>query len=341
VTRRRGSGNRPKPMLGIYMGWNGSSNIDAFETANNVQIPLGHEFGDQTQWSFFSNGTNFTAWDAWVAARAGRRFSYSCPLLTATDSGNNATSPTAAQLATRHANLASGIYDTHFTSLGNAFQAKANLRNAIVRLGWEFNGNSRAWSVPPNDQTTLDNYKAGFTRACAALKAACPTLKIEWCPNTQLDYTQRTFDDMYPTAADSYIDYIGIGLYDYYWPGGTPTHTTVWNWLKNGQTGVNGLANQVSLARTKNKGLGHIEWGLWKVNATGTTGEGDSPAFMRDLYDWYEQNGYLYTVYNNVDAEGDHKLDYYPQSKAVYLYRYGGVQGGLGRVPLGTAPLGL
>jgi hypothetical protein len=333
MSRRIGSASRRKPMLGMYIGFNGSSTLDAYETANNVFIPLGHEFGDQTQWSFFTSGTNFTAWNTWVGAKAGRRFSYSAPLLTVNDSG--------ASQAAKYVSLAAGTFDTHFTSLGNAFAAKANLTNSIVRLGWEFNGNSRAWAVPPSDQTTLDNYKAGFTRACAALKAACPTLKIEWCPNTQLDYTNRTFDDMYPTAADSYIDYIGIGLYDYYWPGGTPTHATVWNWLKNGQTGVNGLANQVSLARAKNKQLGHTEWGLWKVEATGTTGEGDSPAFMRDLYDWYEQNGYSYTVYNNVDAEGDHKLDYYPQSKAAYLYRFGGVQGGLGRVPLGTAPLGL
>ena len=311
---RRRSPAAAKPVVGMFRGWNGSANVTAFEDANAITIPLGHEFGDQTQWSYFANGTNFASWDAWVAAKAGRRFSYSCPLLTVNDDSS-------LTIAQKYAKLAAGDYDANFTSVGNAFQNRTNLRNAIVRLGWEFNGNTRAWSIPPNDQTTLNNYKTGFNRAAAALKAACPTLEIEWCPNCQLDWTGRTFVDMYP--GDTYIDYIGIGLYDYYWPGGSPTQAQREAWLRDN---VNGLQDQVNLATARGKKLCHTEWGLWPTTANG--GGGDRPAFIDFLADWYTQHGYSFHVYNNVnvtaEAGGNHLLDNYPNAKARYLARFGG-----------------
>jgi len=316
MSRRRLVGRRPKPMVGMYKGYDGGSAITTWETTNAIGVPLGHEFGDQTQFSFFNTGTNFTNWNTWVGAKAGRRFSYSAPLLTVNDDSGLTIAQKYAKLAASSSN-----YDSNFTSLGNAFQAKANLQNSIVRLGWEFNGNSRAWAVPPSDATTLANYKTGFNRAAAALKAACPTLLIEWCPNCQLDYTNQSFDNMYP--GDTYIDIVGIGLYDYYWRGGSPSHTTVWTWLRDGETGVNGLKHQVQLARSHNKLLGHTEWGLWAVvTGGGTTGEGDSPSFINDLYDWYETHGYLYNVYNNDFGVVDHQLDSYPNAKARYIQKF-------------------
>lgn len=300
-------------MTGMYAGWDGSSDITTFETANSIDIPLGHEFGDQTQWSWFENGTNFANWETWVNAKAGRRFSYSAPLLTVNDDSG-------LTIAQKYSSLAAGSYDSHFTNLGNAFQARPALRNAIVRLGWEWNGNTRAWSVPPNNQSILDNFKTGWVRAATTLKTACPTLEIEWCPNCQPDWTARTFADMYPVD-DSAIDYIGIGLYDYYWPGGMPTDQQRYNWLVNGDT-YNGLQDQVNLAIAKGKKLAHTEWGLWTT--ANNTGGGDRPAFIDLLANWYETYGYSYHVYNNVEGSGAHTLDNWPNAKARYLTRFGG-----------------
>lgn len=308
--RRRLAAAAAPLLVGQFIGWNGSDTLTTWETTNSINIPLGHEFGDNAQWTFFENGTNFATWETWVNAKAGRRFSYSAPLLTANDD-------TGLTKAQKFAALAAGTYDVHFTNLGNAFQARPALRNAIVRLGWEFNGNTFPWAVPPNDQAILDNYKAGFNRAAAALKTACPTLEIEWCPNVQLDYTNRTFADMYP--GDAYIDYIGIGLYDYYWPGGSPTQAQREAWLRDS---VNGLADQVALATARGKKLAHTEWGLWTTTTQG--GGGDRPAFIDFIADWYAQYNYSYSIYNNVGATGLHKLDDYPLSKARYLARFGG-----------------
>lgn len=308
ASTQQGAGGSAAPITGMYMGWGATADITAYEAANSIDIPYGHEFGDQTQWSWFENGTNFSQWNTWVGAKPGRRFTYSAPLLTAGDD-------TGLTIHQKYTNLAAGSYNSHFANLGNAFQSQPNLRNAIVRLGWEFNGNSRAWAVPPNNQTTLNNYKAGFNQAASALKAACPTLEIEWCPNCQLDYTNRVFVDMYP--GNTYVDYIGIGLYDYYWPGGNPSQAQREAWLRDS---TNGLADQVALAAANSKRLAHTEWGLWESSSTG--GGGDRPAFIDFMADWYEQHDYVYHIYNNIEADAEHRLDLYPNAKARYLARF-------------------
>jgi hypothetical protein len=288
-------------MHGMYMGWNAAADINAWEAANNVQVMMGHEFGDYTQFSFFTGGTNFDEWSAWVLERPGRRFSYSCPLLTTAENS--------------YASLAAGTYTSNFTTLGNAFQAKPALRNAIVRLGWEFNGTTFPWQVAPANPTMLANYKTGFNLAAAALKAACPGLKIEWCPNISLDFTNETFAAMYPGTTN--IDYHGLGGYNYYLPGGSPSWDTRFNWQR---TTTNGFNDWVKFARSQGKELGHTEWGL---TPTGTlAGGGDDARWMAATLDFQRQHGVKYSVYFNTSAAWDASLDAYPAAKRAYLRRF-------------------
>lgn len=308
------------PVTGMYGGWveGGISSINSFESTHGVTIGLGHEFGDSSRWDWFENGTGFDQWAQWVNAKPGRRFSYSSPLCTV-NGDSDYTSPDGKTSAQKLATGASGAYDSHFTNLGQAFQQRPALRNSIVRLGWEMNGENWPWSIPPNNSAAIADYKEAFRRAAAALKAACPTLKIEWCPNCQLDATGVSFDVLYPTAANHLIDVIGIGLYDYYWPGGTPSNTTRWNWLQNGETGVNGLAHQVLLARRYRKALGHTEWGLWDASTSNPGGAGDNPWFIIRLNRWHRLHGYAYSIYNNIDSVGIHELGQYPNGLAAYV----------------------
>jgi hypothetical protein len=288
-------------MHGMYMGWNGAAAINAWETANNTRVMMAHEFGDNAAFANFTGGTNFTEWSAWVLERPGRQFSYSCPLLTTAQNS--------------YASLAAGTYTSNFTTLGNAFQAAPALRNTIVRLGWEFNGNTFPWQVAPANPTMLANYKTGFNLAAAALKAACPTLKIEWCPNISLDYTNETFAAMYPGTTN--IDYHGLGGYNYYLPGGTPSWDTRFNWQR---TTTNGFNDWVAFARSQGKELGHTEWGLVP---TGTlAGGGDDPRWMAAVLAFQRQHGVKYSVYFNSDAAWDASLDAYPNAKRVYLRRF-------------------
>lgn len=308
-------------MLGMYFGFGAGDALTQWADQHQLPITLAHEFGDSRYWSYFETGTNFGSWAGWVAARAGRRFSYSCPLLPGLDDPD-LTHPQ------KYAKLAAGDYDSHFTLLGQTFAGYPALHDTFVRLGWEFNGAAWPWSVPPDDQTTLNNYKTGFNRAAAALKAACPTLQIEWCPNCQLDYTDRTFADMYP--GNTWIDVIGIGAYDYYWPGGAPgwpgtpqTPDDLWRFIRDGARGHNGLRDQVALARANGKQLAHTEWGVWDLDTAFAFGGGDNPHFIDRIADWHEQHRYLYQVYNNFNpGDSRHFLDDFPETKNRYLLRH-------------------
>jgi hypothetical protein len=293
----------------MYMGWNGASMINQWEIDNKCLVWYGHEFGDHTQFSFFTGGTNFTEWNAWVAERPGRRFTYSCPLLTDAE--------------TSYATLASGGYNSNFTTLGNAFQAQPNLRNSIVRLGWEFNGTTFPWQVPPSNPTTLANYKTGFNNAANALKTACPTLEIEWCPNISLDFTNETFANLYPGG--THITYHGLGMYDYYLPGGTPSWDTRFNWQR---TTTNGMNDWVTFARQQGKRLGHTEWG--SAESTSLAGGDDNPRFIAAHLDFHRQHGVEYSIYFNEVSAWDPRLGriggtiYRPNSTKVYLKRFSG-----------------
>jgi len=292
----------------MYRGWDGGNplgtgSLDTWGTANGATIRMGHEFGDNAQWSYFANGTNFANWNTWVGAGGNRSFGYSCPLIAATNPQD-------------YAGLNAGTYDAHFTSLGAAFQAQPNLRNATIRLGWEFNGNSFPWQLPTNATNAhLDAYKSGFNRAAGLIRAGCSTVKFEWCPNAHMDNANRTFADMYP--GNTYVDYIGVAIYDYYWPGGTPTQSQREAWVRDEP---NGLADHWALAQAQSKPVAYTEWGLWP--STNLSGGGDRPAFITFFANWMRDHQAAYSQYNNVNATTDHRLDLYPNAKATYLSRF-------------------
>lgn len=300
--------SEPVTTHGMYIGWDAGNplntgTLDSYTTTNNLTVRYCHEFGDATQWSFFANGTNFTNWNAWVGAVAGRRFTYSCPLLAAPNAGD-------------YTGLNAGTYDAHFTSLGQAFQAQPNLRDAIIRLGWEFNGSTFPWAIPANSTNLqLTSYKNGYNRAAGLIRAQCPTVRFEWCPNLHLDNANRTFADMYP--GNTYTDYIGAAVYDYYWPGGSPTPTQRETWIVDD---TNGLQDQWELAQAQNKPVAFTEWGLWP--AANLSGGGDRPAFVTLMADWMRDHAAAYSIYNNVNATQDHRLNTYPNAKATYLARF-------------------
>jgi hypothetical protein len=301
-------GSPPSTVHGMYRGWDAGNPLttgamDTYQSTYGVTVKYGHEFGDNAQWSYFANGTNFSNWNAWVGAVSGRRMTYSCPLLAAPNAGD-------------YAGLNAGTYDAHFTSLGQAIQAQPNLRNMIIRLGWEFNGSTFPWALPNNaTNQNLTDYKNAYNRAASLIKAQAPGVQFEWCPNLHLDNANRTFADMYP--GNTYVDYIGAAVYDYYWPGGTPTEQQRYDWIVND---TNGLADQVALAQAQGKPVAYTEWGLWQTSTI--SGGGDRPAFISMMLNWMAQYNAAYSIYNNVSANGIHTLSNYPNAHAVYIARF-------------------
>ncbi|OAA25139.1 Glycosyl hydrolase family 26, partial [Frankia sp. EI5c] len=104
---------------------------------------------------------------------------------------------------------ARGEYDSHWRDFGNTL-VRNGRPDAIVRLGWEFNGNwFKFWE--PKDTGT---WKVCFTRAAASIRSTAPQVKIEWTMTAHRD-TMVNGDnvwDAYP--GDDVVDIIGIDAYD-------------------------------------------------------------------------------------------------------------------------------
>jgi len=125
---------------------------------------------------------------------------------------------------------------------------------------------------------------------------------------------------------NSYVTYVGVGMYDCWWqhPGATPAQR--WNSLvypKNSPQG--GLAFWQSFAASKGKPVTFPEWGL--VNATahmcgGSGGGGDDTYFIQQMYNWEVNHNVAWETYFNEDpSDGQHRLQDTQFSHAASLYK--------------------
>jgi hypothetical protein len=148
--------------------------------------------------------------------------------------------------------------------------------HAILRLGWEFNGNWFDWSV--GSTTDAENFVA-FWRQIVATMRAVPGEKFTflWNPNAPSP-TRFGADQVYP--GDAYVDYVGTDVYDDFW--GTPFIPPVaWAHQLSQQWGLNWLA---TFAALHNKPIAIPEWSD-EFRPDGH-GFGDDPSFIDNMADW-------------------------------------------------------
>lgn len=304
------------PVHGMYAGPGsaGSAAIDAFNAAHGIHVILGHDIADSTSWQTMTDTTALNAWNTWCGAVPARRLIYSIPMLTDTDDSSLA-------IKQKYQNLAFGLYDAYFSSLGAAFQSLSNLRDATIKIGPRFNYFGHAWSVPSGDQDAFDLYVAGYNRIAALMKQVCPTLTFEWTPNFGLDGLQRNLADLYP--GDDFVDYIGLTLSDARpdSAGVDESQTDRFAWL---QSTTNGLNDQVALAAARGKYPTLSTWSLVPANDP-SNGGGDDPAFVDLVVSWMLANSYAYSVYNNtnlINGNIDSRLIGYPSAQAEYVAQF-------------------
>ena len=318
----------PTPMttlMGGYGPWAGTYE-DAEETMTNVSTAMGFEvmhghffFDHRWGWSVIEGDqTMLNTWGAWKAAKAGRSVSISVPLLPASTDGGTTQDPAYGDFA----GLAAGDYDSHFTALGQALASGGNWDGVILRLGWEFNGDGWAWS-PTNDTTSgslaqaVADFKTGFARAAAAIRAELPSARVMWCPSLGYDaIADYSLEDLYPS--DTAVDIVGFGAYDYNlnvtnYADDEAGQLQRWNdnWSK-----PNGFQDMVDLAQAHNKALAHVEWGLWPTSYLSQQGGGDDPVYISKLAEYFTEYNVELSVYNNSTAE--HQLQSYPNAQAEF-----------------------
>lgn len=251
-----------------------------------------HGWANQDTWNnmlmFFSGPTanNF------AANRAGRVVAISTPLLTAEVRG-------------QFQACASGAFDWVWREVAGKL-TRHGLPDAIIRLGWEANGNWFPWAINNN----YAGYKACFRRAVQVMRSVQPRLLIEWPMNREVYASKRSalVQNAYP--GNDVVDIIGLSYYDH-WP--SAGSESVWNTSFKPE-----LDFWVSFARTNGKRLGFGEWGLGFKRGGGF----DNPLYMQKMYEFFNANRSLiaYESYFNCNPV-DHIIrpeNYNPRAAVTY-----------------------
>ena len=204
--------------LGDYAGYGNPDGLIDFELATGAHLTYATDYLERSQgWAGMDEAPGASAWSG-----SGFRLVLGVPILPGVG--------TLAQGAT-------GAYDQYFATLAKNLVSGGE-SDAILRLGWEFNGNWFPWSV----QTSADaaNFVAFWKQIVTTMRAARGEhFTFVWNPNGASP-TSYTPDQAYP--GNAYVDYVGTDDYDNFW--GTPfTPAAAWANQLSQQWGFNWLAS--------------------------------------------------------------------------------------------------
>jgi len=288
--------------LGDYAGWVNASGIAAFGSKTNTHPTMASDYLDRTDgWASMDNGGGEGGW-----AGSGYRLVLGVPILPGVG--------TLAQGAT-------GAYNQYFTTLAKNLVAEGE-GNAILRLGWEFNGTWYPWSVANN--TDAQNFAAFWIQIVNTMRAV-PGQQFQYLWNPNLGgSTSWSLTNAYP--GNAYVDFVGSDVYDEYW--GTPqTPQNAWSNILSQSWGLNWLT---SFAASQGKPIAIPEWSV--CFRSDGHGLGDDPYFINQFANWISTNNVAFTdIFSFNDTAGGQDNDItngdFPNALAAFKADFGGGSG--------------
>ncbi len=182
--------------------------------------------------------------------------------------------------------------------------------SAIIRLGWEFNGDWYAWAAEKNPAAYANAFQIWVTQMRAVAGA---NFKFDWGVAQGQGWNIAA---AYP--GNSYVDYIGVDPYDQdysYTPNNLPTDTdTTWSNIlgTSGNTAYtyDSLQAIVAFATANDKQVSLPEWGCWFK--TDDHGLGDDPTYIENIFNFVttpsNRVGYFTYFSDDEAGDGDHSL---------------------------------
>lgn len=180
------------------------------------------------------------------------------------------------------ANGASGSYDANADTFVSGIVNAGIAARTVVVIGGGMNRSGLAWSAKASP-TAFVTY---WNRVAAKLKAA--GIRTCWAVEVgQADVADAT--TVFPTLAN--VDFIGAILFDYKDSDASITAANRWSYLLS--SAPNALGTLAALAKTKNRPLALVRWGLDLAadTLTGTNGGGgDDVTFVSSTHDFIAAN---------------------------------------------------
>jgi hypothetical protein len=265
------------PPLGVYRG-SSPAEVAEFEEWLGRPVPYALEFwGRDPHWAKIDD-------PSWVVDRwseSGRSVIYSIALLPS-------------DRYTLEAG-ASGAYDQHWRSFGRTFVDRG-AGDAILRLGWEFNGQFYPWAAGGEEEAF-----AAYWRRVVDVLRSIPGADFQFDWTALGGNTNADVEGAYP--GDDYVDFIGLDAYDNSSVASSPED----RWIDI-RDRTYGLAWHRDFAAAHGKPMTFPEWGL-TVRSGDNLGGGDNAYFIERMHEWLSTNDVAYAAYFEFSArDAEHRL---------------------------------
>lgn len=257
-----------KKLLGVYKGagCDGLKGREVFAKWLGREPDIMLEF---LSWKVVSRGTT---WGVGCWKKGGQKaVVYSMPMLPPDNSATLAEG-------------AAGKFDEYFRRYGEIL-VQFGFAEAIVRIGWEFNGEWYSWAASKDPQSYIEYWRR-IVRTMRAVPGS--NFKFDWCMAG--GWTNFLAENAYP--GDDYVDIIGIDFYNV--PIDPKAVTPQQRWESRLNT-RRGLQWHRDFAIAHGKPISIPEWGTG-LKPDGKGG-GDDPYFIKQMAAWIANNNVAYHVY--------------------------------------------
>jgi len=318
------------PALGVYAGNNNQAGLNNFAATTGAHVTLAEVYlpweantGTSVGWSYLTTLSNLASWlSTW--AGTSDQMVIGVPMVALNGSGNPEN--TLAQGA-------AGDENANFVAIAKNLVA-LGFGNAILRPGWEFDGNWYPWTVQSNSDAA--NFAAYWRNIVTAMRSVPgANFKFLWSP-AGFQSLSWNINDAYP--GNAYVDSVSLDVYDWSWdgtifPSGDPHNSAtvaqskaVFNQYLTDTEGLNWLA---SFAQAHNKPIVIPEWAV--NSRTDGHGLGDDPTFINDMYNWFITNHVAWVIYfvDDVVDNNNQAIDFlltdghFPNSLAAFEADFG------------------
>lgn len=276
----RGDEVRPRRDFAVYLGSGNVWAIDDYEQWLGRPADRFVDFIPRGTWEEIEN----PGWliDRWVSAN--RVVIYSVPML-----------PESGETSLERG--AKGEYDDHFRALAKLL-VKADHGGAVLRLGWEFNGNWYPWAANKCPTCFVEYWKR-IVDVMRSVQGA--QFLFDWNPT--LGRQEIAPDQVYP--GDKYVDLIGLDTYSDIDAHKGTSPRQQWEVLRTRPYGLNWHRD---FAAKHGKPMTFPEWGV-TARSEKDREVADDPYFIDAMADWIEANRVEYHGYFEFDApDGAHAL---------------------------------
>jgi hypothetical protein len=235
--------------------------------------------------------------------------------------------PMWAGYGTNHlAAAASGYYDQHFVDMARNLVA-AGLGHSVLRIGWEFNGSWFNWGIesegkPDQYATRARQFAAAWRHIVTAIRhVKGEHFTFDWCVAAGPHYPNLSL--AYP--GDSYVDYVGMDVYDWNRQGMPDTAQARWHAIVHQGTGLAWLAK---FAAKHHKLISIPEWALVHDSFRREHSGGDDKFFIDHMHQWFAKHDVEYENYFNysdglmsfmINGSGDQ----FPEAGKLYRTLWG------------------